>query len=380
MRRGMRVPDPERRVKERGIASCLLAFLAPTMVDAQPSRSPGIDTLYVKDYSHLIAGRAFASTKFNTLSLRSQEGQAALIYRPNNQVNLGIGVSYRKLTLNIGIKAPWLNRDDRVYGKTRYIDAQANMLSPERATNLFLQYFRGYHISSHSQAEVGWQQQTSRPYRSDLEQINIGISTLKMTNARRFSYRAAFNQDAWQRLSQGSWMYGGYATWYHVRADSSLIPERIAARYQPGARIRIGDFGDLGLMGGYAYTYVLGGHWFLTGSAALGLGASIQRVVRNGDADNVATTSIGPDWHGQLRGGFGYNSSRDEVALIYNQERTAYFLTDQNVLAWSVGNVRLIYVHRFSERVPFIDKVVRFLKRKHPAEGVVPAADGTVPP
>lgn len=360
---------------------CTCAIGLTVLLSAEAQRSTGlgqIDTVYVKDYSHLIAGRLFSSTKFNTLGLGGR-AEPALTYRPNNQINLGVGASYRKLTLNIGLKAPFINNDDDLYGKTRYIDAQANMLGPSRATNLFLQYFQGYHISSFDQRTVDWGQDTRQPYRPDLSELNIGISTLRMTNAERFSYRAAFNQDAWQRISQGSWMYGGYATYYHLHADSSLVPAQLADRYGPAARIRIGDFVDLGVMGGYAYTWVMGGHWFVTASAAAGIGGSLQRTVRDAHRDDEAGTSLGPGWHVQGRAGIGYNSARDQIGLTYNQERTAYFLPTQNVFAWSVGNVRLNYVHRFSERIAFLDKVVRLLKRGSPADEAVPATDQPAP-
>ncbi|HEX2616986.1 MAG TPA: hypothetical protein VHL57_05540, partial [Flavobacteriales bacterium] len=114
-------------------------------------------------------------------------------------------------------------------------------------------------------------------------------------------------------------------------------------------------------------------------SAAFGVGASVQHTVTRPEDIDIRNTTYGPGWHAQGRAGVGYNSTRDQVGLTYNQERIAYFLSTQNVFAWSVGNVRLNVVHRFSDRVPALDKLVRWIKRKSPADEAVPATDQPAP-
>lgn len=353
-------------------SAMLFCCICPTLaLQAQRSnRLADVDTLYVKDYSHLLTGRAFLSTKFNAFRIDPTSGGQALVYRPNNQVNMGIGASYRKFTLNLGFAIPFVNRDDDRYGRTRYLDAQANLLSPERATNIFLQVFRGYHISTYSRQELGWPDQgTELPYRGDLVEFNLGISTLRVYNSRRFSYRAAFNQDAWQYRSQGSWLLGGYALYYRLQADSSLVPSVLAREFDEQAALRKGDFGDIGPMGGYAYTFVLKQRWFATASFAAGAGLSVQHTLTDPQPDVEAarsSTSWGPGWHLQIRGALGYNSHRDQISLSFNEERVSYLLTDQSLFRWHVGNLRFNVVHRFSERLPWFDRGSRWLKKNTP--------------
>lgn len=363
-------------VPPRPLACALLSGTLFGVAHAQaPTDTARVDTNYVIDNAHMVTVRIFSSTKFNTLSLLGDGDHTDLRYRPNNQINIGVGVTYRRLTLNIGLKAPWINRDDDRYGRTRYIDAQANMLSPERATNLFLQFFKGYHISYPGRTVISWPGQvTEDPYRPDVQQFNVGISTLRITNSRRFSYRAAFNQDAWQRRSQGTWLYGGYAIYYHVRGDSSLVPTALQGLFDDKSRIRIGDFADAGLMGGAAYTLVYRTHWFMTGSAALGVGMAVQHLRTsplNAPMNEGTVDHWGPGWHIQARAGLGYNSARDQIGITYNQERILYSLAGRGAFAWSVGNVRLNLVHRFSERPTFLTHAFRWLKRRSPAGEVI---------
>lgn len=323
------------------------------------------DTAYVKDYSHILTGRVYSSTKYNKLQLGGLRGTKALIFRPNNKINFGIGASYRALTLNIGVGIPGVNKDQDKYGQTRYLDAQANIHTKRWATNLFLQRFRGYYISSYTKEELGWQQGTRFPTRPDLTQFNLGASTVHIFNNDRFSYRAAFNQDAWQRRSQGSFLAGGYLTYFHLRADSSIVPSQLSNLYEGGLRMRRGGFLDLGPSAGYAYTLVIAEHFFLTGSVVVGAGLSAQRAATaadNGREDLKTVAGVG--WHGQFRAGAGYNSARYYAGVSFNQENIGYLIDDRSSFYWSVGNIRLNVVKRFKIGHTEVGRKIRQVKKE----------------
>jgi hypothetical protein len=337
-----------------------------------------LDTLYVIDRSQILTARLFSSTKYNALRIGAKQGND-LVLRPTNQINFGVGASYRKFTLNLGVGIPFLTRSRRErFGHTRYLDAQANLFGPERATNLFLQYFRGYGISSHTGPDLGWNDQdTERPFRDDISQFNFGVTTLRVFNSRRYSFRAPLNQDAWQRRSQGSWLFGAYGSYYRLRADSSLVPRALHQRFAPQAAIRQGDFLDAGPMGGYAYTLVFRQRFFLMGSAALGVGLSLHHLQRGAvEHDRTSSvTTVGPGWHLQLRGGIGTNSRRNQIGITFNHEHVHYMLPIQGMFAWNVGNIRFNIVHRFEKRVKPLDRTLRKLKPNTPAiiQEAVPA-------
>lgn len=310
-------------------------------------KNRGYDTTYVKDYSHLITGRLYLSTKYNRMRLAGIRESEVITYRPNNKFNFGVGASYRALTLNIGVGIPGLNKDQDKRGTTRYLDAQANIHTKRWATNLFLQGFRGYYISSHGKEELGWTQATLYPTRPDVREYNFGVSTVHIFNNDRFSYRAAFNQDAWQHESQGSFLAGGYITYFRLRSDSSLVPAMLASSFEPGLHLVRGGFTDLGLSAGYAYTLVLGGHFFLTGSAVLGGGLSAQRAITVHRAAEEVKTVLGLGWHGQMRAAAGYNSERYFAGISFNQENVGYLVDERDRFYWGVGNIRINVAKRF---------------------------------
>ena len=317
------------------------------------------DTAYVTDYSRMLTTRFYVSTKFNALRLGGPGEIKDLQYRPNNKINFGVGASYRALTLNIGVGIPGLNRDGDKYGETSYLDAQANIYTKRWATNLFLQRFHGYYLSSHTLQELGWVQATQYPTRPDLVQFNMGASTVFILNNDRFSYRAAFNQDAWQRRSQGTLLVGGYLTYFRMSADSSVVPDRLTPLFNDGLQMRQGSFLDLGPSMGYAYTVVVKRHFFLTGSVVLGGGLSLQGANLE-SPDGVAVRKVGGGlgWHSQLRGGAGYNSARYFVGVSVNQENIGYLMDERSRFSWSVGNFRLNLVKRFNLRLRPVDNAL----------------------
>jgi hypothetical protein len=122
------------------------------------SWSDTFDTAYVKDYSHILTGRLYSSTKYNKMQLGGLKGTKALIFRPNSKYNFGVGASYHALTLNIGVGIPGLNKDQDIRGETRYFDAQANVYTKRWASNVFLQRFQGYYFLrlSFNQENIGY--------------------------------------------------------------------------------------------------------------------------------------------------------------------------------------------------------------------------------
>ncbi|HQV75345.1 MAG TPA: DUF4421 family protein [Flavobacteriales bacterium] len=325
------------------------------------------DTLYVMDLSRRPTLRLYGSNKFNSMVVRSNKGFTDLRYRPNGKYIFGVGASYRRLTLNIGVPMPFVNTDNDRFGRTRYLDAQANLHTPTQSSNLFLQVFKGYHITSHAKDLLHWDQTTDFPYREDLLQYNIGLSTLRILNPKRFSYRAAFNQDAWQKRSQGSWLAGGYLTCYVVNADSGLVPTRIANEFTERSDLRKGVFLDLGVLGGYAYTLVVHRHWFATISAAIGGGPTGQFLTSDKIDGAYRSNSAGFGWHAQFRGALGYNSRTHYMGVIFNQENIGYLMGKSNGFAWDVGNVRLIFAMRLQRKAPkVVERGFRWLEKETP--------------
>lgn len=319
-----------------------------------------VDTNYVVDLSRKPTVRIYVSNKFNSLLIRATGPEEDLRYRPNSHYNIGVGASYRRVTLNIGVPTPLAKTDLDSKGRTRYFDAQANVYGDRQASNLFLQVYKGYHVTSHTKAQLGWEQETDFPYRSDLVQYNIGISTLRILQPERFSYRATFNQDAIQFRTQGSWLVGGYFTSYSVRGDSAIVPNRLADGTGDARGTTKALSMDLGPMAGRAVTIVYKRSWFLTASGAAGMGPGARKFKAGMDDEGQWRWNIA--WHFQARAGAGYNSRSWFFGVIYNQEFIGHIGEEARGYRWDVGNLKVIAAKHLLKHPPrAVDKGVRWI-------------------
>lgn len=333
-----------------------------------PLRNGGFDSSYVTDYTHMLTGRVYFSTKFNALDVDDRKLASHIEYRPNTNVNFGVGASYRALTLNLGVGVPSLNNDDSLRGETSYLDAQGNMYGRRFAINLFAQLYRGYYVDQLSfpgfAQDTGYAEVlTVDRLRPDMRQRNLGASVMHIRNNRRFSYRAAFNQDAWQRKSAGSWLVGGNFVYQGMRAERSAIPAAVDSFWREPLRLRRIDQIELGAMGGYAHTFVLRQRLYFSMTVCLGLG-----LVRNAstlvvDEGFIRRTHWGGNVRSQARIAMGYNSARTNIGLSYVNEQSQTSLAPQAIYAWSVGNFRLFFVKRFGTTIPPVDALMRRMGR-----------------
>ncbi len=341
----------------------VLVALFPGIAHAQKQgkapRNSGYDSTYVLDYTHIITGRTYLSTKSNAFQLLDRETAEDLLYRPNNRVNLGVGASYRSYTLNIGIGFGFLNRDAQDKGETDYLDAQINYFSRHFATNVFFQVYQGYYLDSYTTAQLNWPNTVTRPFRSDIRQANAGFSSLYIFNNERFSYRAAFNQDAWQRRSAGSLLAGAYLPYYSVNGDSTLMPTVLSSRFDPSLNFDRASYFDFGAMGGYAHTFVVHEHWFMTVSGALGIGGSLYNASPEPVEGGTSRGRLHPGYHGQLRSAGGYNSRSICAAVSFNVETIMNSMGGSEAFQWTVGNLRFTVAKRFNRRLKTMDRVIK---------------------
>jgi Domain of unknown function (DUF4421) len=353
------------------MAPFLWAVCASAQTDGRPDplNNGGFDSTYVLDYTHLLTTRVYMSTKFNAMTVDDREQASHLEYRPNTNVNLGVGASYRALTLNIGLGIPFLNSDDSLRGDTKYLDAQGNMYGRRFAINLFAQLYRGYYIDQLSFPGFG---EPGTAYtealredrlRPDIRQRNLGASVMHILNNTQFSYRAAFNQDAWQRRSAGSWLVGGNFVYQGMRADRSVVPDAIDSLWRESLRFKRLDQVELGGMGGYGHTFVVQRRFFFSITACLGLGLVRNTSSVEANEGYARRTHWGGNLRSQARIAAGYNSARTNVGLSYVNEQSQTSLAPQAIYGWSVGNFRIFFVKRFGTSIPMVDAVMRRLGR-----------------
>ncbi|HEY8388009.1 MAG TPA: DUF4421 domain-containing protein [Parasegetibacter sp.] len=338
--------------------SKLSQFALSEFSQAAESSPSAYDSAYYVSYIKGLTTRFYFSKKYTSFRLSSSSGNdmssnpgnEKLYYRPNTTLNMGVGATYNGITLNLAFGFPFLNRNESK-GETKYLDLQAHIYVRKYSIDLIGQFYRGYFL-------------TDRPYRlsnkpdynlrPDLKMNMLGVSVFRVINHRRFSYRAMFFQDEWQKRSAGSLLIGGEVIYGNVKADSAFVPPAYKQAFpSPDVdKVRVLKIGP-GI--GYGYTLVAGDHIFFSGSATATVNLSVVKEFTDaGAADKVR---VEPDLF--YRAAVGYNSSTWSVSITALEFRMKFRgeYKDQNYRA-DIGNYRL----NVAKRIQPGKKVKRLLR------------------
>jgi hypothetical protein len=310
-------------------------FLSPFVIHAQH------DTLYYATYDHKITTRFYFSKKSTSAKLQRINNKYELRYLPNTTLNMGIGATYKWATLNLAYGFSFLN-PEQGRGKTEYLDLQIHNYKQKFIIDVFGQFYKGFYLNPKGYATTGDQYYL----RSDLQVHQVGASSQYIFNHKRFSYQASFLQNEWQKKSAGTFLAGFETYFGTILGDSSFVPasvdKDIAAK-----NVKVLQFYEFGPNIGYAYTFVVKKHFFLTGS--LSESFDFGKNVTMSNSGRERNFGITPNTF--IRVFAGYNSSKWALSILYlNNSVSLESGKFARKIVLSTENYRLNLVHRFTIR------------------------------
>ena len=316
------------------------------------------DTNYIKVYRDELTTRLYLSRKQNGYTLSNRLLDPWIRYRTNDNLILGLGYSYSFLTINLGVKMPFINQDDDLYGKSRYIDLDTKFTFRDFIVDMYLQWNRGYYISNPEDLYASWDSGPVMPQRGDMRTHIIGLNVQYLFNSSRFSYKAAFWQNEFQKRSAGSAIAGAEAYYVLGMTDSAMVEPGISASglldNQPFNQI---DMANVGLNGGYAYTFVWKEKLFLSLTSLFGISGAVNQVhysldsytLNHGFTVGVSNTT---------RISLGYNSHDYYVGLSFARFYVATMAGGYgDWFSYHTAHIRLNFVKRFNLKRPI--KILR---------------------
>ena len=280
----------------------------------QPTAETDHYTTYYESFMNKITGRYYFGQKFTALEIkRNNKTTPRLRYVPNTTLNMGIGATYGFFTLNLAYGFGFLNRGEEQKGKTKYWENQGHMYGRKWGYDFYAQFYKGYYLYPKG---LGSADPNLYYFRPDIKYNLFGIAPFRILNDKKFSYRAAFVLNEWQKRSAGSFLLGAEIYYGIVNADSALVPDDMAMLYKQQGIHKI-QFFKIGPGAGYAYTLVLQHHFFITGSlnANLNLGW-ISETNKSGSEDGFSFT---PNFY--YRAATGYNSRSWNVNVSWVSNR-----------------------------------------------------------
>ena len=339
---------------KRAYLLCYLSLLAcVNTLQAQilSKLNPAPDNEYVADLSDMFAFRIYGSNKFTGYKLGHNGYNERLVYRPNSNMNIGFGGTYKFLTINIGFPAPFINNDKDKYGKTKFLDLQSYVYMRKITIDLYAQFYNGYYLANRDALSTypGIDSYMRRP---DIKTKTLGATVEYIFNNKRFSYRAAYLQNEWQKKSAGSFLAGGGFHYVNMQADSSVIPSAIADKtFFDGVNFNKTGFVNLTANAGYAHTFVIAKHFFIMGELLAGIGGNYTQL--KDTRIDATRTGFGLNLSGTMRVAAGYNSERCFIGLHTVDYITHNASPTPNTWQeYETGNIRFSIVKRFTVKKP----------------------------
>ncbi|MBA2250704.1 MAG: DUF4421 family protein [Chitinophagaceae bacterium] len=308
---------------------CFLAII----LDSNAQKKMSVDNGYYITYPDKLAVRLFLSQKFAPFTLSSSINKEELNYKTNSKLILGIGATYKSVTLNLGYGFSFLNKDKG--GKTKGLDLQLHIYPDKWGIDLLGSFRKGYYLDP---KDVNGGLNLATYYqRPDLKRDIVGLSVFRVPNSNKFSYRAAITQNDWQTKSAGSLLYGGEAYYGLVEGDSALVPAKVSSNFGQAGVNKI-NFFSIGPGIGYAYTLVIKRFFFITGSAV----ATLDFNYSSEDGTNGKHSKISVLPGSIYKAAIGYNSSKYSVsANVLGNAIYAGVPSSSKKYFLPTGNIRL---------------------------------------
>jgi hypothetical protein len=318
------------------VISLSLILIKPSSIYAQ--QTPYHDSTYYTTYPRAITPRIYLSQKYGMFILPSSGNEKYLKYSRTSKLNMGIGATYRRFSLNVAYGFNFLNPEDKK-NKTTSLDLQLHMYRRKWIIDALAIHYKGFYPNGSAFGNLN-----SNYYRPDAKMNLFGLAAYRFTNGERFSYRAAMVQDEWQKKSAGSLLFGGQAYYGMMKADSAIVPKFVQNGFAQAGINKI-NFFTVGPGIGYAYTLVVKKHFFVTGS----LIGSLNLNFSSEQKSNVQNSKVIVNPSALYKAAIGYNSNTWNISANWVGNALwihSIFSPERYLLA--TGNYRIILAKKIN--------------------------------
>ncbi len=269
----------------------------------------GTDSNYIVNYDHQLVVRAYVQKKVNSFTVGAPSDYKDLKYVPNNAHNVGVGFSYKWFSLSFGLFKVGSEPKDK--GKSTSFDLQSNIYKRKWYLDFMIRNIKGFYLSDKERVPA----MDNFYVNPNMTTTVIGGAFWRITNDRKFSYRAVMTQNEWQKKSAGSLFYGFEAYYGAMNAHGNVVPAEVAAT-DPFVQKNVQKlrYFKIGPGVGYGYNLVIDRNFFISAGVTgnLDIGFTHEVAPSGGGGTKIG---ILPNINARI--GAGYNSKDWNVNFNY---------------------------------------------------------------
>lgn len=306
------------------------------------------DSSYITDLSDSLAVRIYGINKFNGFSIRDNELGQEVDYSPNRNLNFGLGINYKWFGFGIAVNFPFLNNDNDKYGKTSRFDAQTHIFTRKLLIDFYGNFYNGFYIKNPNVYLPNWDNTMNYPQRQDVGVFSLGGSVLYILKHHKYSARAAFVQTEIQKKSAGSFLVGGFMTYFGATGDSAFIPYPLFDSVNPALRYKEYTVMNYGVAFGYSHTFVILKKFYASFTLVPGIAISNHNIIFDPPYDNRTGNVVSGRFLARMA--LGYNSVRSFAGFVASADSfSGKTGTDSNnQMNFEVGLFRFFYGRRIN--------------------------------
>lgn len=295
-----------------------------------------VDSTYIGAFGQRYSIQTFFGSNFVGL-IHTLDNDLETTYMPNAPFAIGLGVSWGKSSIGFGYGFPFMRDPKKGKTKTNMLSFQYHYYGRKFIADVFFQDYKGLYTEDEDKSEV-------YHFFPDIHVTQYGALWQYVFNGKKLSYRAAFNQTERQLKSAGSFLMGGGATYNVLKAQTSL---------DLNEKNTINNI-QIGINGGYGYTWVANKRIYLSGTLSVGINIGKEYM----DKFNFKDLDIYPSVYPRI--GFGYNHDTWSLRLSAINNLTHISLTDKEKLSFMTGNIQLTFIKRFGDiPIPALKKYLK---------------------
>lgn len=271
------------------------------------------DSVYIEPYKQQFMVTSFVA--MNSIVIRANNKE----FKPNNLATVGVGFLVRNTVFNVRFGYGLLPVGKKEYGKTKALDIQFHKYARHYMLDLVFQRYQGF-----------YQKGDKINLHPNMSVLQAGVEGTYLFNGKKISAKAAFEQSEKQLKSAGSFILGSGAYIHYLSAggDTTTIGQN-----------RIGNF-QIGTSAGYAYSWVIGKHFLLSGMLTTGLNVGNELHKMQEGKLRVYPTVM-------ARGAFGYHRSDWGVSFSFLLHNKSVYGSQSNAINLNSVNMQIAYVKNF---------------------------------
>ncbi len=302
------------------------------------------------DFSRFLTSRTFFQVNRSRFTFKDLNNNKS-IYISNTQPSIGLGLSYRRLTINTSFNIPYVLSKKHQYGETSNFSFDMNFVVKQFSLNILINNVEGFYRKNSNEFFI----------RPDLKQSSINLYLFKNKLNSGKPLRMIYFNDALIKKSEHSILAGVGLHFSGFKGDSSISYDENGIYNNPIYKVQ--NYGAVYLLG-YNQCWIIKKDFYLVLAGLGGGGLGVNRFF--GDISENYLSLIG---EARYQVGAGFNSYRFQIGSFLDGFTTVdKSLGKQNYVLQSELMFKIVVAYRFLPKWlkkvdPFFDEAKKIQKR-----------------